>query len=229
MSERQVRILAVLAALVAAALRLAATPIMPTVARSAMDWVLFAAPLLVSFLAPIACYLFVAGRLRRRPATLRAGDQPGTLLAPARLLTPGLQLILGAWLAVHTILIDDRYFFQPLLAAAVLALGVAIFVRPRPRLILDASGVTIRPWYLQRPVRMLWGDLNPAAPVRTANGTFIDTGTVVRVSLSPTGARPVPVPVEHLDVEPAYLARVMSELATAPDRQAFIDNNLSAV
>ncbi|WP_033345140.1 hypothetical protein [Catenuloplanes japonicus] len=235
MSVTQIRIFAVAAAIAAALFRLAAEPLTPSDdAAWSPAGITFILLFLGSMAGPLAAYAILTGPARRRPESLRAGTAPGTLIAPARLLGPGSQLILGAWLVTNLFLANPDQqswadvrlaWLSRVLAVVVLLMGVTytFLVRPRPHLLLDANGVTIHPWFPRRTTRVLWDDLHPAEPVRT-------TGDPVgRVHLTHAVGGSVTVLAEHLDVEPAYLARVMTDLATAPDRRAFIDKHLLLV
>lgn len=227
-SENRVRLTAVAAALSAVALRITLEVLRPAGDPPPAD-LPSTALLIGGLLGPLTLYplLTVAGR--RRPERLPAGDTPGTLVAPARPLIPGLQLIGGGWLGTNAFFVAGTSPGAALLGAVVSMVSVVAFLHPRPRLVLDAAGVTIHSWLARGSSRVLWSELQPAEPVWTANGTFIGTDRVARVSLARIAAAPVTVHAENLDVEPAYLARVMSGLAAAPDRQAFIDSHLSTV
>lgn len=227
MARHRILVLASVTALSAALLRLAVGSVLPAGDAAMTNGVLVL--IIGSFVAPLAVYAVLAGAGRPRPERLLAGTVPGTLVAPGRLLLPGMQLISGAWLVMNAILITGVALGSLVLGCAVLVLGALAVARPRPRLVLDADGVTIHSWRGRRTVRVRWSELHPAEPVWTAHGTFIATDRIARISLARAGSPPVPVPAEHLDVEPAYLARVTAALVTAPDRHALIDSRLSTV
>ncbi|MDP9796522.1 hypothetical protein J2S43_005034 [Catenuloplanes nepalensis] len=226
MSRGLVRLVAVVAALAAVLLRFVTEGFVPDSAEAGF---LFIVLFLSGLVVPIVAFLIVAGRLRPQPRTVRAGDVPGTLVAPARLLFPGSLLIVCAWLVCHVFMLPDPAFPLIVLAVVDIAVGVLTFVRPRPRLVLDADGVTILSWYARRAVRVRWDELDPGEPVWTANGTFFGTGTVTGLSLARTAGAPVPIPATYLDVEPAHLAGLMAALAVSPDRRTFIDSRLLTV
>jgi hypothetical protein len=70
---------------------------------------------------------------------------------------------------------------------------------------------------------VLWDDLHRTEPVWTSGDP------ISRVHLARAGGDSVTIFAEHLDVEPAYLAWVMSGLAAAPDRRTLIDSHRSSV
>ncbi|GAB7042671.1 MULTISPECIES: hypothetical protein [Catenuloplanes] len=153
----------------------------------------------------------------------------GALVAPPRLLHSGIVLIITSS-AVTSSLISARpdpasgcWADRVLLAVCVALLTVSVvwFAVPRPRLTMDAERITLHQVFPLPVTRVRWSELDAGEPVRTGGGRH-----TMALQLPD---RLVPVPAHLLDVDPDFLARVMSELAAAADRRAFIDSRLSTV
>jgi hypothetical protein len=108
-----------------------------------------------------------------------------------------------------------------LVVLALWAVAVAVLFVPRPRLVLDAGGVTLQ--RVLRTVRLSWDDLRPGGPLppkgrRPRELTLELTGEPMFGSYTPTES----LPLYQLHIDPTYLADTIRYYVDHPEARATI-------
>jgi hypothetical protein len=193
--------------------------------------------LLVSVGLPLAGYLLVTRRARRREATWQiepggpGGAEAARFVAPAAPRWTGSWAILVGWMAGAGLMtervpgedrmrIADFGYALPvsivLVSIAWLAI-VAIVAMGRPRLMLDWDGATLR-----RPLgrlRLAWQELIPGGPPLPAKRNP-ESLAVYRLAAGVTA--PVLLPAGRLQVDSAFLAHTIRYYTEHPEQRGSI-------
>jgi hypothetical protein len=167
----------------------------------------------------------------RPPA--RFARRAGQLVVPPSPSFGGAQIIV--WMIFSAIVIQPTVTFEedtPRLAYAVTwqqvlvvlmfwAVGLAFLLVPRPKLVLDAHGVTLQ--RVPRTVRVSWDELRPGGPLppkgrRPRELTLELTGEPVFGDYSPTES----LPLYRLHIDPTYLANTIRYYVEHPEARAGI-------
>jgi hypothetical protein len=205
--------------------------------------------LLLSVALPLAVYRLLTRNVPRRQPTWQVDGRAGRWSAPASAVVAGTEAIIGVWvgtvLPTYRVAGTDQIRLRHggvylLLCVAIGLVFLARAVPPlftgRPRLVLDATGITVHRLSRTRTVR--WDALAAGYPEPPGKGGYHLSLTAYEVNA--TGSRiPLLLPAGKLEIDPALLAvtirrciavpKTRTEIGTIPGLRHLIQDTIPTI